>query len=64
MIWWSAGKISHLVKGNEMGLDGVELVIALEESFKIDMPDAGLEVLTTPRKLIDCLARRLKVEGP
>jgi hypothetical protein len=42
-----------------MGLDSVEFVIALEESFDLYIPDAHAVVLTTPRKVIDYLANRL-----
>ncbi len=42
-----------------MGLDSVEFVLALEESFDLYIPDADAVVLTTPRKVIDYLANRL-----
>jgi hypothetical protein len=42
-----------------MGLDGVELILAIEARFKIEIPDADVSGLTTPRKLIDYVANRL-----
>ncbi len=36
-----------------MGLGGVELVIAIEETFGITISDADAEGLVTPRILID-----------
>jgi len=42
-----------------MGLDSVEFVLALEESFDVYIPDADAVVLTTPRKVIDYLSNRL-----
>ncbi len=38
-----------------MGLDAVELVMAIEEEFGIDIADAESETLPTPRALIDFL---------
>jgi acyl carrier protein len=42
-----------------MGLDSVEFVMALEESFALYIPDADAVALTTPRKVIDYLEARL-----
>src|SRR5919198_194735 len=42
-----------------MGLDSVEFVLALEESFGLYILDADAVALTTPRKVIDYLANRL-----
>ena len=39
-----------------MGLDSVAFVIALEESFGIEIPDASAERMLTPRDVIDYLA--------
>ena len=38
-----------------MGLDAVELVMAIEEEFGIDMAEAESESCPTPRALIDFL---------
>ena len=38
-----------------MGLDLVELVIHIEEEFKVTIPDADAEKMTTPRNVIDYL---------
>lgn len=42
-----------------MGLDLVEYVMAVEEAFELDIPDADAERLDTPAKLIDYLCARL-----
>jgi acyl carrier protein len=42
-----------------MGLDAVELALAIEETFGIDLPDADTAKLTTPRKLIDHVCARV-----
>jgi len=42
-----------------MGLDSVEFVLAIEESFGLYVPDADAVVLTTPRRLIAYLEKRL-----
>jgi hypothetical protein len=42
-----------------MGLDLVEFVLAIEESFAIYMPDADAVRLTTPGLVIDYLEQRL-----
>ena len=49
-----------------MGLDLVEYVIAIEEAFEIDIPDADAVHLETPAKLIDYLCDRLgeSADGP
>jgi hypothetical protein len=43
-----------------MGLEIVELVLAVEESFDIDIPDEHAQKIATPRQLVDYLARRLE----
>jgi hypothetical protein len=50
----------------EMGLDLVEYVMAVEEAFEIDIPDADAVHLETPAKLIDYLCARLSEasDGP
>jgi hypothetical protein len=48
-----------------MGLDAVEFVLALEESFALYIPDPDAVTLTTPRKVIDYLEKRLApVDSP
>jgi acyl carrier protein len=42
-------------------LDMVELVMAFEEEFKIKIPDAQLETLTTVQKAYDYLIKKLKI---
>ena len=36
-----------------MGLDSVELVMALEEEFGVRIPDSEAEQMLTPRRVID-----------
>jgi hypothetical protein len=42
-----------------MGLDSVELVMAFEEAFGIDIPDAVASEMITPRQTIDYVESRL-----
>ena len=42
-----------------MGLDGVEIVLAVEEEFGIAIDDADAANLTTPRRLVDYVFERL-----
>ena len=42
-----------------MGLDSVEFLMALEESFGVYIPDVDAVALATPRKVIEYLADRL-----
>jgi acyl carrier protein len=46
-----------------MGLDGVELVISIEEEFGVIIPDAAAERMETPRGIIDWLMERLEEIG-
>ena len=43
-----------------MGLDGVELVLALEEEFEVTIDDRDAANLTTPRKVADYILSRLE----
>jgi hypothetical protein len=42
-----------------MGLDGVAIVMAAEQTFGIDIPDAAAGRLRTPRMLLDYVAARV-----
>ena len=42
-----------------MGLDSVELVMALEEEFGTEIPDAAAERMRTPRDVIDFFAAKV-----
>lgn len=44
-----------------MGLDGVELIMAVEETFGVAISDADAATLTTPRRLIDCVLGKLRL---
>lgn len=46
-----------------MGLDGVELILAIEDHFGIEIPDRDAWELTTPRKLIDYIAKKLSIDS-
>ena len=46
-----------------MGLDLVELTVAVEESFGVKIPDEDAQRLQTPRAWIDYLRRRLPADG-
>ncbi|MBI3319757.1 MAG: acyl carrier protein [Candidatus Omnitrophica bacterium] len=41
-------------------LDTVELVMAIEEEFGIEIPDEDAEHILTVGKLVDCLEQKLK----
>jgi hypothetical protein len=49
-----------------MGLELIEFVLATEDAFEIDIPDADAANLETPAKLIDYLCARLgeAADGP
>lgn len=42
-----------------MGLDGVEIVMAVEDRFGIAIEDSDAEKMLTPRDLIDCVMRKV-----
>jgi len=42
-------------------LDNIELEMALEDAFDIEVPDADVENFTTFGSVVDCIARRLAV---
>lgn len=44
-----------------MGLDGVEMIMALEEEFGIDFSDSESERLRTPRDVIEAICLRLRL---
>jgi acyl carrier protein len=44
-----------------MGLDGVEMVMAIEEAFDIQIEDSEAEKLVTPRMVIDCVLSKVAV---
>lgn len=46
-----------------MGLDGVELMLSVEEEFEIDIDDADAANLLTPRMLADYVVSRLRTLG-
>jgi len=46
-----------------MGLDSVELVLAFEATFGIEIPDPVCQKLMTPRDVIDHIAGELAVES-
>jgi acyl carrier protein len=44
-----------------MGLDSVELVVAVERYFKINIADADAEKIYTIQNMVDCVAEHLNV---
>jgi acyl carrier protein len=48
---------------NDMGLDAVELVMAYEGEFGIEIPDADAEAMATPKDVIDYIMRFLQAAG-
>jgi acyl carrier protein len=44
-----------------MGLDSVELIIRIEEEFRLSIPREDAVLITTPRHLIDYLVTRPEV---
>jgi acyl carrier protein len=48
-----------------MGLATVELILAIEEAFQVEIPDAGMEWIKTPRHIVDfILSRHPALERP
>ncbi|HZT70628.1 MAG TPA: acyl carrier protein [Terriglobia bacterium] len=57
------GKVSIDSTFEELGidsLDGVNIVFALEEEFKIDIPDAVAQNMKSVRQVVDSLTRVLE----
>jgi acyl carrier protein len=57
------GKVSLDSTFAELGidsLDGVNILFALEEEFKIDIPDAVARNMKTVRQVVDSLTRALE----
>ena len=46
-----------------MGLDLVELVMAFEEAFRINIPDGDASELSTPRKVTDYVMSKIGDRG-
>ncbi len=46
-----------------MGLDGVEIIVRVENAFQISIPDAVAARILTPRDLIDYVSSAVVVEG-
>ena len=46
-----------------MGLDSIELVMEVEKHFSISIPDREAEKAYTVGRLVDCIAKILKVDG-
>ena len=42
-----------------MGLDGVELIMAVEEEFSVEISDANAEKIRTPQDLIDIICAKM-----
>ena len=58
-----AGKVTLDSTFAELGidsLDGVNILFALEEQFKIDIPDAVAQNMKTVRQVVDSLTRVLE----
>ena len=47
---------------NADSLDAVELIMAIEEEFDIEIPDEAAEQITTVEKAVDCLYNRLSIQ--
>ncbi|WP_071515619.1 acyl carrier protein [Geitlerinema sp. PCC 9228] len=48
---------------NADSLDTVELVMALEEEFDIEIPDEAAEKITTVREAVDYISEQLKASA-
>ncbi len=48
---------------NADSLDTVELVMALEEEFEIEIPDDAAEKITTVQEAVDYISDRLKASA-
>lgn len=46
-----------------MGLDSVELIMEIEKHFSISIPDRDAEKAYTVGKLVDCVAKLMRIEG-
>ena len=46
-----------------MGLDGVEIIMAVEEAFDIRIEDSEAEKILTPRNLIDLIMAKVQLSG-
>jgi hypothetical protein len=47
-----------------MGLDGVELVVSIEEAFNIELTDAEAQEIRTAQQLCDLVARKVNAIDP
>ena len=46
-----------------MGLEIVELILAVEAAFEIQIPDADIETIVLVGGLYDCVLHRLRLRG-
>ena len=46
-----------------MGMDGVELVMSVEERFGLEIPDEDAQRITSPAKLLNYLAERVPMRA-
>ncbi|MGH1384920.1 phosphopantetheine-binding protein [Kordia sp.] len=45
-----------------MSLDSVELIVSIEKTFGIQIPDAECEMLTTVQQIVDCVYEKIKIQ--